>query len=405
VGHDGKYKDGLYLKRQDGRVLWEALDTQNCALPKHVIVILYDGLLANEINHLALDDDAPVDLPTFRQLAKNGVVYRYGAITNYPSVSAPGHTTVGTGLWNGSHGVLANVFFRRESQEDINPFSLISDPKAALENPDLFFEMYDKMVAAGVENLAQAAHRAFGQWSEENPDGAFVAVINEFAIKDADWTTLDYAKGILPGNPMAGIAEYELLDGLAVNQVEALLSADGAPVPTILQLSFLTTDGVGEASGPHSNDLRDSLIEMDTRLASILAAYEARGALKDTLVILTSDHGMELQDPTRAAHPVARMAGSGIKVHHPGAGMLYLRTLELKSVVKSDTSTVEIRVRNHDNKAPLSGVTVDCNGCVEQSLTSDEDGLATFTFLEDTDALSFTAVHPNFNPQVLEQEL
>ncbi|HIA01007.1 MAG TPA: hypothetical protein EYN66_03730 [Myxococcales bacterium] len=400
LGTDGEYSDGLYLKRQDGRVLWEALNTEDCQVPKHAIVILYDGLNANELNHLALDEDAPVDLPTFRSLATQGVVYRYGAITNFPSVSAPGHTTVGTGLWNGRHGVLSNAFFRRKSQEHINPFALLSDPTLILENPDLVLEMYDKMVVSDVENLAQAAHRAFGDWNPDDQSGAFVAVLNEITIKGADWTTLDFVAGTPPGNPMAAIAEYKLLDDLAVTQVETLLSDETVPVPKILQLSFLTTDGVGESAGPHSNELRDTLVEMDVRLKAILDAYEARGALENTLIVLTSDHGMELQDPSRNANVGAQVTSSGMKVLNSGSGMLYLRTLELVKSVDTELVSVEIRVKNHDNNDPVSNSEVICEGCVEDSVLSNEEGLAVFTYEEGADSLTFTATHTEFNPQV-----
>jgi hypothetical protein len=402
VGPDGKYSDGLYLKRQDGRVLWEALDLEGCQVPKHVIVILYDGLMAMEINHLAIDANPPIDLPTFRALAQDGVVYRYGAVTNFPSTSAPGHITVGTGLWNGRHGVLSNAFFRRETQEEINPFAMLSDLSGLLEDPTMLLDYYDKMVASGTENLAQAAHRAMGKWDPETGEGAFVAVINEVTVKDADWTTIDFIQGVPPGNPMASVAEYAAMDTLAVAQVKALLGDAAAPVPTILQMAFLTTDGVGEATGPHSNELRDTLIEMDGRLQVILDEYAARGALKDTLIILTSDHGMELQDETRSTDLSAPIDDSGVRVKAPSAGLIYLRTLEITKSVTADDTVLTVKVMNHDNNDPVAAATVECEGCIESEVTADDDGVAVFALPDDATSLTVTATHQEFNPQVLQ---
>jgi hypothetical protein len=136
-----------------------------------------------------------------------------------------------------------------------------------------------------------------------------------------------------------------------------------------------------------------------------LDAYEARGALENTLIVLTSDHGMELQDPSRNANVGAQLTSSGMKVLNSGSGMLYLRTLELVKSVDKELVSVEIRVRNHDNGDPVSNSEVTCEGCVENSALSNEDGLAVFTYEEEADSLTFTATHTEFNPQVLQLAL
>ena len=53
MGRYGLADDGLYLLRQDGRVLWEGLATDSCDRPKHVIVLLFDGESASRAPHLS----------------------------------------------------------------------------------------------------------------------------------------------------------------------------------------------------------------------------------------------------------------------------------------------------------------------------------------------------------------
>jgi phosphonoacetate hydrolase len=399
VGRYGLYDDGLYLKKQDGRVLWEALQTDACGRPKHAIVILFDGLQAGTINHLVLAENPPVLLPTFRALAAQGVVYRHGAVVGFPTVSAPGHTTAGTGVWSGRHGVVANAFFRRSTQETLNPFSLIADPVALIENPDALVDFYNKAMAPGIETMAMAAHRGLGPYDADAGTGAFVAVINEIAIGGADYTTVDYIKGLNGGQKpsTAGVDKYSLADTLAVVQIVDLLADETRPVPTLLQLSLLATDAAGEAAGPHSDLVREVLVTLDERVATILDAYEKRGALADTLVLLTADHGMELQDPSRTNEVGSALAEAGIRLHQPMGGVFYCRTLELSAV--EVVEGVQIRVVNHDNQAPVVGALVTCDGCNEDPLLTDEEGRVVFTSADPTFSMTVTAAHDDYNPQ------
>ncbi|MBT9560777.1 MAG: alkaline phosphatase family protein [Myxococcales bacterium] len=401
VGRDGTYADGLFLTRQDGRVLWEALTEAPCDRAKHAIVVLFDGLSATELNHEVLDADAAVELPTFKALAANGVVYRYGAVTNFPSVSAPGHMTAGSGLWSGHHGILANAYFMRDTQTTLNPFSLLSDPAAILADPEQAYAMYESAVAEGFETLAQAAHRAFGAFDPAKGTGAFVAVLNEIAVGGADYDTLDYATGKTPWLLItASLQSYQLADNLAVAEVKQLLGDTEAPVPTVLQLSLVSTDAAGEANGPYSDLLRTTLKNADSQLASILASYEARGALEDTVVVLVSDHGMELQDPTRASKMDVALAQSGVKFLQPFPGLVYLRTVRLDAMTDPVTSTVTVRVVNDDDDKPVAGATVACDACLTSAVTGD-DGTVQVGYAQDATTLMITATHPNFNDQAL----
>ena len=392
-GPDGEYADGLYMERQDGRVLWEALAEDPCERPRYALLLLFDGLSQNELLHQALDPDAEADVPTFRALVQGGVAYQYGATTNFPSVSAPGHMTSGSGAWSGHHGIISNAFYRRSAKKDINPFALLDDVQATIADPMKAVAIYEEALAGGFQTLAQAAHARFGDWDPLTGEGAFVAVINELPIGGADWTTVHLLLGAGPGPLALSLQEYDLADNLAVTQIEDLLGDDAMPVPLILEASLVKTDGAGEVAGPHGDVLRDTLEETDARVAKILKAYEDRGVLQDTLVVLVSDHGMELQDPLRTTGVGKSVSEAGVKARIHSPGLVWLPVLELEQA--SSELGLLVTVRDHDTGAPLAGATVGCDDCAP-AVTGD-DGQA--TLVPGPGATTVTATHPDFNPQ------
>jgi len=64
---------------------------------------------------------------------------------------------------------------------------------------------------------------------------------------------------------------------------------------------------------------------VDARLGRVLDRYEAAGLLDDTVVVLTADHGMELQDASRVASTHPAIAATGVAVAEDSHGLLWLR--------------------------------------------------------------------------------
>ncbi len=376
VGPDGTYDDGLYLLRQDGRVQWDAL---TCIPAERAVVVLFDGLLGSEIAHLALDDDAEVDLPTFREFFREGVVFSAGAVSGWPSVSAPGHMTAGTGVWQGHHGVLHNGFWGRADGARVSPFSILTDPQAALMDPQIIFDIYDRAVADDIETLSAAVERAFGA-------DVFTVVLNELSFGGADLNSIDLITGG-GGGQKIGVTESRAADLLGVGSVENVLRRVDLPVPKLLQLSLVITDSAGESDGPHSDLLRDVMVETDARLARVRQAYADRDALEGTLFVFVADHGMELQDPSRVVDPGPLVAASGVRTRLGAHPLVYLVTLD----VTRDGNTAVVTDR--DTGLPVAGVQLVCEGC--EPVVTDDAGRAP------ADALSGTldVTHPAYNPR------
>ncbi len=394
VGPDGIYADGLYLARQDGVVRWEALDPDPCVRPKYVVMILFDGLQAAELNHLMFADDPPVDVPAFRTFAAEGTVFRYGAVVGFPSYSAPGHATAGTGVWPGHHGVVGNSILDRAAQATINPFAVLTELQAYFAEPQRLYDLVDRMFTGDAETVSQALHRAL--------DGeTFTAVLNELTIGGADYTPLDHF-GI--GRRKASVGDSERVDALGQLMVEALIGDPRQPVPELLQLSILATDAAGENAGPHSDLLRQTVATIDRRLTVIREAYARRGVLDETLFILVSDHGMELTDPTRNGALGAAVRDTGIRTRYMAQGSIWLATMAVAAEPTDDG--LRVTVTAHDNGRPLEGVTVRCTGCGgllgEDEGITDAEGRVTLALGVLAEPESVRASHPEFNPQTLD---
>ena len=76
---------------------------------------------------------------------------------------------------------------------------------------------------------------------------------------------------------------------------------DSIGLPKFLTLSLYLTDAAGQNHGPHGDEMREALRTTDAQLKTIFDAYENAGIWNETLFVVTADHGMELQDPTRTA--------------------------------------------------------------------------------------------------------
>jgi phosphonoacetate hydrolase len=390
----GEFSEGLHLKRQDGRVLTEALDLSDCQHAKHAVIVLLDGLMASEINHHIMSATPDIQLPNMRWIAERGVIYRGGAVAGWPSFSAPGHMTVGTGVWSGQHGIVSNSFYDREDRTTLSFFGFITKPEMLVQDSSAYMKVYKKYVPPDIETLAQAAHRAFGPWDPDTNEGAFVAVLNDFPILGADRTSFDL---IAPTSPSFAhnLDLTNLADDFALNQALSLLEDSSLPTPKVMQLSFYTTDKAGEEAGPHSDLLRDALPSMDARIGELMAAYEARGAKEDTLWVLVSDHGMALQDPSVPRTFTTQLSETGLKFTNVG-GMLYLHTLGVD--ITMDGLTASVLVRDHGNGKPVGGATVKCSGCQPKSGETGENGTLSFKVPAGA-MIDFNASHPDFNPK------
>ncbi|MEC8277527.1 MAG: alkaline phosphatase family protein [Myxococcota bacterium] len=274
--------EGKQLLGQDGTVRQELL--QPCAFgsAKYAILITLDGLSHTELRH-ALDEG---NVPQIARIENGQSVWlNGGSIVGWPSFSFPGHISLHMGSYQGHHGILSNTFWDRAQWQIAPQYSLstlLADPEAAQNTQSLYLSPEN-------ESIFEAVTRQF-------PD-AHTASINELAFRGATYSRL--ADQLPQQPPPPDTLEYQLADASAILQFQNMVDSIG--LPKFLTLSLYLTDAAGQNHGPHGDEMREALRTTDAQLKSIFDAYENAGIWNETLFVVTADHGMELQDPTRTA--------------------------------------------------------------------------------------------------------
>ncbi|TFH09802.1 MAG: alkaline phosphatase family protein [Nitrosomonadales bacterium] len=83
-------------------------------------------------------------------------------------------------------------------------------------------------------------------------------------------------------------------DELTLDFAKSLIDAEQLgqdDVPDYLSVSFSSTDYVGHAVGPSSLEAEDNMLRLDRTLAELFAYVDKRVGLKNTLIVLSADHG------------------------------------------------------------------------------------------------------------------
>ena len=301
-----------WLKWQDGSPITHVLE-DGCVQPyRYVFIFLFDGLASNELVHLF--ESGEVELPAFKEIMGDGTVFRNGAVAGFPTVSVPGHLSVGTGMLQGHHFFINNGFYYRSEDRMLSPGDIIAQAQEYAENPQQALDLFDFIFNPEGETMFEAAHRHFG-------DSVYTASINELTLRGADYTIVD----------LAGMVDlrddyFELADMMSMPQLLAIIDEHAATKSILAFTSLYQTDHLGEAYGPHSDQLRAKLTELDGYLAKFLDRLDSAGIRDRSLIILTADHGMELQDKNRTGNWSAALQSTGFEYLDPdGFGCVYLK--------------------------------------------------------------------------------
>jgi phosphonoacetate hydrolase len=275
----GHERDDNLLARQDGDVLEVVEGTAD-----HVLVVLWDGLNANELR-AAIDAG---EAPNAAGLVARGTGYDHGMLASYPSATLANHTTLGTGAMPGHSGVLHNEWRCSRTGELRNLLDLAQ-----------MFTASDH-IGADVETLHEAVHRT--------RPGAWTGATHEFCDRGADWSSFRaMASGErLPaarrhdefprdGEWFERSDRYRFMSSVDETALRCALAFwdDDHPVPDLAFCSFALTDEAGHEGGPHSPQARAAVRDCDERLGRLLGAVERRGVLERTAVVLLADHGMQ----------------------------------------------------------------------------------------------------------------
>ena len=399
----------VLLARQDGRVVDEVLDPATDAAPARVYVFLLDGMHQTELEHrLASEPDA---LPHLRRLHERAAVLAGGSIVNFPSITWPSHTAIGTGAWCGHHDVVNPSYYLRDRRETISPQGLqIGTERFASTAVESIYEAFHRVYP---DDLTAAIHAPFGR-SARHAVLEGRNLCDRATVKEL---TSELATDMHPrwAREHGSVASEALLDTRGLAQVLELFGHDDRTPPRFVYHELALTDGAGHEYGPHGGGLRDALDETDHRIGKVLAMLDERGLFDDTLFVVSADHGMAPQDVTLAANPTAHVLDAGLAavVAEPMIWLLDV-AVEVERAADGRTGRVgvfELDADVHGEQPPVEGAEV----LVEAHLPgrpprlvargrTDHHGLYGFATPSDvpTDHLAISVRADGFNPRHLQ---
>ncbi len=349
----------VYLARQDGRAageLFDDVDDVDGVRPTRLYVFLCDGLHQTELqDRLARD---PEGLPHLRRLLARAAVLDGGSIVNFPSITWPSHTAIGTGTWCGHHDVVNPSYYVRADRETVSPQGLqIGTERFASTAVESLSEAFHRV---DPQCMTAAIHAPFGRSAKH-------AVLEGRNLCDRSTVkalTAEFADDMTPrfATEHPAVASESLLDTRGVAQVVELLGRDDLPPPRFVYHELAVTDGAGHDYGPHDSGLADALTETDIRIGRVLAALDARGLFDETLFVVTADHGMAPQMVELKANTAAHVTRAGLAavVAEP---LVWLLDVAVEVERKPDGRTGRVAVSELDalpngERPPVEGAEV-----------------------------------------------
>ena len=265
----------------------------------HVILVTLDGMLPDAYEH---PDAHGLKIPTLRSLVARGASSD-GALSVFPSVTYPSHTSMTTGVFPGTHGIVGNRTFDpleddlegwRWYAEDIkrDPIWRIAERagyRAALVH-------WPVSVGAKVTWLVPEYWRA----KDDNDRKLLRALstpglLESVAAEHADFWSR-YAPPDVKDSALTDIATHIL--------------ANANAKPNLLQLHLVEVDGAQHHSGVWSPEAIAAIENDDVQLGRIFDLLERSGLAKDTSVIVASDHGF--MDAPKMVKPGVLLREAGL---------------------------------------------------------------------------------------------
>ena len=312
--------------------------------PKLVLVIVVDQFRYDYLTRFRAGYNGGIE-----DLLTKGAVFTDAHYIHFPTVTAVGHSTVLTGAPPSMSGIIGNEWYDRETA---GPVTSVSDPKSKLLGADgagssphrlLVDTVGDEMrivngkaKSVGIALKDRAAilpvgRMANGAYWFDNKTGSFVS--STYYFPELPGWAKDFNGGH-PADKYAGVewmgtkfppAGEKLNESLAASPwgnelIEAFaeqaiqgeeLGQRG--ITDLLSVSFSSNDYVGHAVGPDAPEVQDMAFRTDLLFRKLFEFVEKKVGIKDTLIIMTADHGVAPVPEVNAARkmPGGRL-GAGV---------------------------------------------------------------------------------------------
>ncbi len=290
-------------------------------VPRHVVIISVDGFPAS------LLDDPKAPIPNIRRLAKVGVVAEGMRPVN-PTVTWPNHTTLVTGVFPKTHGVLANGVLERHGLGQPITIEPKRDQSELVHVPTLFDLAHKKGLTTAAINWP--CTRGSRTLDDNFPDVPDNLVHTTPRLRDEL-----RAAGELTATD-EGFMKETSSSQRDVIWTDAACRVLHERKPNLLLLHLLNVDASHHSLGPQSLGGYSAIAFADACVGRVVAALDSAGIRDQTAIFVLADHGFTLTP--KALKPNALLRGAGFlhagrngRVEDPrvevvpegGAGLLY----------------------------------------------------------------------------------
>jgi predicted AlkP superfamily pyrophosphatase or phosphodiesterase len=320
------------------------------ARQRRCVLVSIDGLLPE--TYLAPDAHG-LRVPTLRRLVAQGA-FSEGALSVFPSVTYPSHTSIATGVRPARHGIVSNGTFDpldtnlggwRWYAEDIRvpPIWQLAEQKG----------LRAALIGWPVSVGAQVSWLVPEYWRAGNEDDRkLIRALSTPGLLDA--VSERYA-GFWQRFPPPSIQ-----DEAATDIAHFLLAGHG---PDLLLMHIFQVDGAQHRYGLWSPEALAAIEHADAQLARLLAVVEQAAA--DTLFMVVSDHGFV--DVKREVNPGALLREAGFVTTAPDG-----RVLDWKAAVLASGGQAYVYLR----EPAAAGVGESVGKLLSAKLAAPESGLA-----------------------------
>lgn len=245
---------------------------------RHVIVISIDGLMPEA--YLAPDKHG-LKIPTLREIAARGAVSD-GAVSVFPTLTYPAHTSIATGTNPGTHGIIGNETFDPEGKNDRGWRWYAEDIRV----PTLWDAARQRglrtaLVGWPVTVGARAAAVLPEYWRAGNAED--VKLLRALATPDLIDAVAARFPAFLDGFTPPSLKDSALTD-VAVHLIET-------EKPHLLMLHIFEVDHFQHGKGIFSEEAKAAIENADAQVARVIAAAQKAGIWQHTALVITSDHG------------------------------------------------------------------------------------------------------------------
>jgi arylsulfatase A-like enzyme len=349
--------------------------TAATATAKYVALIVLDGGRPDYItNHLS-------QLPNVKQLMAHGRTYDRAWVGDLMSITPPGHAVIGTGSFPKDDGGIVNWDWGIHSTGKISPTF------QALANYQNGYA-FQVIKNSGTPTLAGVIHTKYPTGLVVAGSGAHFHAAGPMGGPDANWIfSYDRIKGnwapytlglhAVPAKllndptlrtPLAtsnGSTVPLTYDPLPLGQQDSLVVSTGIKAlqlykPRGLMLNLPEVDTVGHWSKHWAKDIGILYRSFDKDLGRLIAAYKQAGIYRQTLFVVTADHGM-IQSVHRVLDTQAVKAQIGqvlgphkdILVNGGGSAGPTMTSIWLKNPADNQRMAEAIWNKNYDNVSAI----------------------------------------------------